>query len=263
MTPRPDADARIAAFFETSQPELPDRAFEAVRRDIHRTRQRVVIGPWRPPAMFALARYCIAAALVVLLGILLVDFRPGFGPGGQPTPSPTPPITAPPSVAPSATPSAPAGPTVFTSPLYDYTITIPTGWIAAPAVVRWDGTKAPGPDAESDKFVGPGRLSAWAIAGPFVGDLEAFTADRIAANARDHSDTCPPDAFQVKEPFRIGDQPWVFLGWNCGALINEAITIRGGIAFAIVFRDLAVEAATDPADRAIFQSMLDAVELPN
>jgi hypothetical protein len=256
-----DRDARIAAFFEARQPDLPDRTFDAVRHDIHRTRQLVVIGPLREPDSIFGARFAVAATVMLAVGIALLNLRPIIGPGGVPTPSPTPTVVASPTVSPSAA-ASPSGPTVFTSPLYAYTVTVPAGWIAAPALLRWDGTRQSGPDAESDKFGGPKSLSAWGYAGPFSGDLAGFVTDRIAANARDHADTCPVDALEINEPLQIGGQPWVLLGWNCGALINQAVTVRAGVAYAFNFRDLAVKAAADPADRAILQSILDSVELP-
>ena len=47
MTAPRDADRLIQTFLSEGETDLPDRAFEAVRRDIHRTHQRVVLGPWR------------------------------------------------------------------------------------------------------------------------------------------------------------------------------------------------------------------------
>jgi hypothetical protein len=262
MTAPRDPDARIAAFFEASQPDLPDRAFDAVRRDIHRTRQLIVIGPWRQPTSFQSFGFVAAAAAAVAVAIVLLNMRPGFGPGGVPTPAPTPTVGPLPVVSASAA-ASPSGPTVFTSPLYGYTATIPAGWFTAPALLRWDGTKSPGPDAEADKFAGPEQISAWAIGGPFSGDLAAFVTNRIAANARDHSDTCPVAEPEINEPLQIGGQPWVLLGWNCGAVINQALTLRNGVAYVFTFRDLGVRAATDPVDRALFLSILDSVELPS
>ncbi len=262
MTELRHSDARIAAFFEVTQPDLPDRTFDAVRRDIHRTRQLVVIGPFREPNSLPRARYAVAAAVVLGFGIVVLRLRPVAGPGGAPSLAPPPPVVPSAPVTPSAA-ASPSGPTVFTSPFYDYTVTAPADWIVAPALLRWDGTKQPGPDAEADKFAGPRKLTAWAFAGPFVGDLAAFVADRIAANARDHADTCPSDAFKTNEPLEISGQPWVLLGWNCGALINQAVTVRGAVAYAFTFRDLDVRAAADPVDRVIFLSILDSVELPN
>jgi hypothetical protein len=261
MTAPRDRDARIAAFFEASQPNLSDRAFDAVRRDIHRTRQLIVIGPFRESDSILGGRFVAAAVAVLAVGIALLNLRPVVGPGGAPVPTTTPTLVPSPTVSPSAD-ASPPGPTVFTSPLYGYTVTVPAGWSSAPARLRWDGVRQPGPDAEADRFAGPERLSAWAFAGPFSGDLAALVADRVVANARDHSDTCPSAEPEINEPLRIGDQPWVLLGWNCGALVNQAVTVRARVAYAFTFRDFAVLAATDPADRAIFRSMLDSIELP-
>lgn len=262
MTAPRDPDARIAAFFEATQPELPDRTFDAVRGDIHRTRQLWAIGSLQEPIAFSSAGFMAAGAAIVAIAIVLLNLRPVFGPGGVPTPAPTPTVAPSPVISPSAEVS-PSGPTLFTSPLYGYTVTVPVGWITAPAVLHWDGRKAPGPDAEADRFAGPEQLAAWAIGGPFTRSLAAFVTDRIAANARDHSDTCPVAEPEINEPLQIGDRPWVFLGWNCGAVINQALTVRAGTAYVFTFRDLGVKAATDPADRALFLSILDSVELHN
>jgi len=252
MTASRDPEALIAAFFETRQPDMPDRTFDEIRREVHRTRQRVVIGPVLVPVSSFPARWGVAAAIVLAVGIVVLSTRPSAVPGGLSTPSP--------SISPS--PSA-VHPTAFTSRLYDYTVTIPTGWIAAPAVLRWDGRKQPGPDAETDKFAGPDGIAAWAFAGPFTGDLQALAADRIAANARDHADTCPVPQPEVNRPIRIGDQAGILLGWNCGALVDQALALRNGTAYAFTFRDLGVRAATDASDLALFQSLLESVRLPN
>ena len=259
-TPR-DPDAKIAAFFEARQPDLPDRAFDAVRRDIHRTRQLVVVGRLREPDHLLGGRLVAAAIVLFAIGIAFLELRPAFGPVGAPSPSPSPTAIPSPTISPSPV-ASPSGPIVFTSSLYGYTITLPTGWVSAPAIVRWDGKVQPGPDAETDKFGGPEQLSAFGFAGPFSGNLAAFVSDRIAATARDHADTCPVAEPEINERLQIGGQQWVFLGWNCGAVINTAVTVRAGVGYVFTFRDLAVQAATDPADRAIFRSMLDSIELP-
>jgi hypothetical protein len=82
-----DRDARIAAFFEASQPDLPDRTFDAVRRDIHRTRELIVIGSLREPDSILGARFVAAAAVVLAVGIALLNLRPVVGPGGVPSPA--------------------------------------------------------------------------------------------------------------------------------------------------------------------------------
>lgn len=122
MTAPRDPDRLIKAFLETSGTDmLPDRAFDGVRRDIHRTRQRVVIGPWREPAMSNLARYgVIAAAVVLLVGAGAVLLRPASaGPGAPasaaPTASPVPSTTAAAAAAPTLRPNAlPPGPVRLT-----------------------------------------------------------------------------------------------------------------------------------------------------
>ena len=48
--------------------ELSDGSYDAVRSDIERTRQRVVIGPWAEPHLPRLAYFAIAAAAVLIVG---------------------------------------------------------------------------------------------------------------------------------------------------------------------------------------------------
>jgi hypothetical protein len=260
MTPRADEDARIEAFFETRQPDLPDRTLQTVRREIRQISQLRAI---RQPGVgdILVARFVAAAAVLVALSIAFINVLPVLGPGGVPTPAQLATTVPSPSALPSAA-APPSDPTVFTSQLYGYTITIPAGWVSAPAIVRWDGRRQPGPDAETDKFGGPGQLSAFGFAGPFSGNLAALVSDRKAATARDHADTCPVPEPEATEPLQIGGQRWVLLGWDCGALINTAVTVRDGVAYVFTYRDLGIRAATDAADRAIFRSMLDSIELP-
>jgi hypothetical protein len=91
MTVRRTPDDLIKAFLDEGEVDLPDQAFDAVRRDIQQTRQRVVIGPWREPHMSNLARVAIAAAAVVAVAVAGVNiglFQGGIG--AVPTPTPTP-----------------------------------------------------------------------------------------------------------------------------------------------------------------------------
>jgi hypothetical protein len=98
MSLRHDLDRAVHVFLEDGQTELPDRAFDAVRHDIHRTRQRAVIGPWRVPDMSNFARVAIAAAAVVAVGLTWINFGPSLGGvGAAPTQAPTPSITPGPS----------------------------------------------------------------------------------------------------------------------------------------------------------------------
>ena len=110
MTASRDPDRLIGAFLAEGMTELPDRVYDVVRSDIDRTRQRVVIGPWRTPDMNTLAKFAIAAAAVVVIAIVGISLvpRPGGNVGvSQPTPSPSPATTATPSPTPvAAFPSA-------------------------------------------------------------------------------------------------------------------------------------------------------------
>ena len=146
-------DELIDAFLDEGRNDLPDRAFDAVRAEIHRTRQRAVIGPWREPHMSNLAKVALAAAAVVAVLFGASRLLPTSSGPGVAQPSPTPSPTAPPSLAPtpggSVAPSValiPAGPicedlslsgelepgtysvsnAAFTQ--VPYTVDVPAGW---------------------------------------------------------------------------------------------------------------------------------------
>jgi hypothetical protein len=243
MTERRDPDRLIAAYFAQGAPDLPDRAFDAVRRDIHRIRQRRVFWPWRAPEPRGLARVLpVAAAALLILSLWLLSL-PGLGPGGTPRSSPAP------------------TPTVFRSPLYGYSLVIPDQWRATPAVVRWDGESQPSQGPNVDQLVGP-HLIVLGFAGPSGGNLAAFVQDRIAANARDHSDTCPSNALQLNQPTTIGGEAAVLLGLNCGARIDLAITVHQGVGYVFTIRDTAFSSSLDATDFARVESMLDSLIFP-
>src|SRR5689334_16471467 len=123
MTEPTGVDARIAAFFATPQADLPDRAFDAVRRDIHAARQRrVLVGQWR----FALRVGVAAVGAVAVLAIVAFGIAslPTTGPGSSPSQQANPTSSA---------LLSPAVPTQYTSTLYGYTLTLPAGWSITPA----------------------------------------------------------------------------------------------------------------------------------
>jgi hypothetical protein len=99
----------------------------------------------------------------------------------------------------------------------------------------------------------------FAHAAPETVDLDRFVKDNIAWTVRDHGDTCPAKRPETTEPIEIGDEPGMLLSWNCGILINQALAIRDRTGYVFVLRDTAVPAASDPADRALFQGILDSV----
>jgi transglutaminase-like putative cysteine protease len=89
MTATHDLDRLIRAFLDEGLTELPTHAYDAVRSDIERTRQRVVIGPWSEPHMPRLASVAIAAAAVLIVGAVGLTAiggpgsRGGIGPSTQ------------------------------------------------------------------------------------------------------------------------------------------------------------------------------------
>ena len=185
------------------------------------------------------------------------------------SPTTTPSQAAPTASSPVATtlvtpaPSAAATPTAFTSPLYKYSVTLPAGFKATAAEETWDGiADANHESANADRFVGPVNAIFWAFAAPTGMDLDAYVQDRVAANARNHGDTCPPKP-SVNDPTTIGGEPGVLLAWDCGLLINAAVAVRGGVAYNFAMRDFYVKAATDPADAAMFQGILASVTFPS
>jgi hypothetical protein len=116
-TPR-DPDRMIRAFLADGPTEFADRSLDAVRGEIDRTRQRVVIGPWRDPRMNAVMKTALAIAAVVIVGVVGINLLPGSdgvdgapGPTATPTPSPqpTPSPTRPRSPSPTTAAFPPAG----------------------------------------------------------------------------------------------------------------------------------------------------------
>jgi hypothetical protein len=103
MNPRRDPDRLIHAFMLEGAEQLDDQVYDAVRGEIDKKRQRVVIGPWRIPALNKLVPLGLgAAAVVVVLVVGSQLFRPdSSGVGGAPaaTASPPTPTQAPPSAS--------------------------------------------------------------------------------------------------------------------------------------------------------------------
>lgn len=76
MTSSRDTDRFIRDFLEEGLTELPDRVYDAVRSDIDRASQRVVIDPWKARDMTTFARVAIAAAAVVTVAIVGISLAP-------------------------------------------------------------------------------------------------------------------------------------------------------------------------------------------
>jgi hypothetical protein len=140
---------------------------------------------------------------------------------------------------------------------------VPAGWTTIQATAAWDGKGAPFHDVpQADQFVSQSAASAWFFGAPTKKDLAARVQESIAANAAEHGATCPPvPAFQA--PIKIGSEPGVLLGYDCGILINSAIAVHDGVVYLFGFRDPTVHAATSPADRETFLALLESVKFPD
>ena len=165
MTAPRDPDRLIRAFLAEGQTELPDRAYDAVRDSIDHIRQRVVIGPWREPRMNSFARIALAAAAIVVVAVVGINFLPRSGGfGGGPTPSPTP--TPTPVVLPDTGDLEP-GTTYFIEKAdvtpARFTLTVPGGWetISYAILGKTDGG-AKGPGAFR------AALSSWIVANVYA-----------------------------------------------------------------------------------------------
>jgi len=217
------------------------------------------------PALFALVAG-VAVAVVIA----------GCSGGGAPTTAAAPSASSTPAVtlAPTATPAPsavatpkptqPSLPTVFTSPLYHYSVVLPGGWTAKPATVAWDGNYQYGHgEPENDSLIQTTSTRIVSVmAAPTKLGLAAYAADRIAATFRDHGDTCPAKP-EVIEPTKVGGVDATFVAWNCGILINMTVVVDNGVGYVFGMRDPSIAGATDAAAREAFDSILSAVKLPD
>ena len=110
-----------------------------------------------------------------------------------------------------------------------------------------------------DQFIGSADISSWAYAAPTTQGLTAYATGTIEATVEDHSDTCPATP-EAQHPIEIGGSPGTLLAWNCGVLINQAVTVENGVGYFFGLRDVSVQAATDAADRKLFLELLKSVE---
>ena len=167
------------------------------------------------------------------------------------------------SASPSAAdPTPSASSSAFISNTYGYSLTVPAGWTTVQAMLAWDGKGMPGHDvAEADQFISQGTASSWFYGAPTTKDLAGQVKQAIAGIAIDHGDTCPPLPAS-QDPIKIGGEPGILLSYDCGILINNAVAVLGGKSYLFGFRDPAIHAATDPADREIFVDLLVSVKFP-
>lgn len=114
MTTSRDPEALLTAYLADGMSVLPDRVVDAVLDEVHRTRQRSGIGPWRTRPMLKTGLAAAAVVAVVIGGgALLGAFGAQPGPGAQtPAPAATQAASAAPTPSPSQTPRPPAFPGV-------------------------------------------------------------------------------------------------------------------------------------------------------
>ena len=155
-------------------------------------------------------------------------------------------------------------PSVFISPIYGYSISLPAGWsVVKPATEGWDAVSAPGHDTESaDLFASTSGTLLWAYSGPTSKSLARFTAAQTAADAAAHP--CPA-APETDEAFRVGGEAAQFTVKHCpatdGILVAMTAVIREGTGYLFYFQHPPAAPSRDD-DAAVFKMLLAAVVLP-
>jgi hypothetical protein len=150
---------------------------------------------------------------------------------------------------------------IITSRHYHYAETLPAGWrLAGQATQQWNGTGSPGDhDPQSDLFLGPGGVEAWAYAAPTKENLAAYTGTTIQAAATVHQ--CPANP-QSSQAITIGGAPARLLAFQCparsGFLVELAVTVHDGTAFVFGSQN---PAGTKASDRAAFRQWLAGIQL--
>jgi hypothetical protein len=146
MSGRTEIERALDGFLAEGPDRVADPALVRALHAVDRTSQRR--GPfasWRLPPMNTYIRLAAAAVVaVVVVGGALYLFGPrgGVGPA-LPTASPTPaPTSSPPEASAAPAPTILLDVTTwtpFTTSLYGYTISYPTGWQRSPATELWAG----------------------------------------------------------------------------------------------------------------------------
>jgi hypothetical protein len=200
----------------------------------------------------------LAPALAVAFVVVACSGGSTAAPSPSSAPSPSVALASP-SVEATAVPSA----TSFISAKYGYRLTLPPGWSSSQATSVWDGSSGLSSEsAEVDKFVGPSSATSSGVAAPSHQTLSAYTDALIAATAKYHGDTCPSEP-AARKPITIGGEPAMLLEYDCGILINNAVTVHKGVGYQFLLRDPAIHASTDPSDQRTFFELLQSVTFPD
>ena len=159
-------------------------------------------------------------------------------------------------------PATTASESVFTSPLYGYSIVLPADWTPRPATEAWDGNVGGfgSSTANSDVFQGTMIFNTlWAAAAPTTKGLNDFVSEENAIDATMHDCENPPD---IDEPITLDDEPARLTAKNCPignkTLIASAAVIKDGVGYFFYFRHV----DPDPSSLDVFQELLTGVTLP-
>lgn len=257
-TPR-DPDRLIHAFLLEGAEQLQDQVYDAVRADIDKKRQRVVIGPWRVPTVSKLVPIGLGAAAVIAVLFLGSQFigSPTSNVGG---PASQPPASAAPSEAPvSAAPSAISPPPLtqnFTSTVHGISLSYPEGWIARAATEPWTESSyalifdppTPYIDYLSDPILRD-HLFLY-TASQAIGDStpEAWVAEQMAGD----------EGCATTEPIVVDGATGLIGGGDCDMAV---VTTAGrGYLIALLTSDDDPNVVA-PYDRAWFEEVLATVRL--
>lgn len=150
---------------------------------------------------------------------------------------------------------------VITSRHYRYAEALPAGWrLSGQATQQWNGTGSPGDhDIQSDLFLGPGGVEAWAYAAPTRENLAAYTRTVIRASNAVHG--CPA-VTQSSQATTVGGAPARLLTFQCpvgsGFLVELVVTVHDGTAFVFGSQN---PSGTKASDRAAFRQWLAGIQL--
>jgi hypothetical protein len=256
-------------WLEAGSDATPPAAVDAVLLAVKTTPQeRDLRIPRRFSPMNSFMRLAAGVAIAAVAGVALlalINKTPGTGVGPTPTPGPTPTAAATASPAPTAAPSPTAtiqptaAPSVFTSPLYKYSISLPAGWTAYAALAPWDGKSSPANfSSDVDQVNSSTGTQAWVMAAPTTKTLATFLADQNAADAREHP--CPVTP-EIDEATTIDGKPARLNVRHCGILVVNAVVIDKGIGY-LFYLQHPPEDTSNPEDVGMFRILLAGVKLP-
>lgn len=195
-----------------------------------------------------------SAAALMLTATLVVTSCSGNGSFGSSSPAES-------STAVASSSSSSPKSTTFTSKHYGYSVTLPPGWNANQAADSWDVHAGYGLNQDSftaDQFGSASGPVSFAVAAPWTQSLAEWARFWIEQTTHYH-EMCPPKP-NTRDAVSIGGEPGSLLGYNCGILVNIAVTVRRGVAYCFTFVDDSVPAATDPTDRDTFLAILRSVQ---